>query len=118
MKYIAPDKAKKLYDMAKGGDKSASDFLMGYMDMSDDEANAKLAQLTGEKGDGGLKSTVEFLIEDEEEAIDGYDKAIRLAQAQKQDGAVKVFEEIRKDEFDHVAKLQNLKEALKDGVGK
>jgi hypothetical protein len=106
MKYIAPDKAKKLYDMAKGGDKSASDFLMGYMDMSDDEANAKLAQLTGEKGDDGLKSTVEFLIQDEEEAIDGYDKAIRLFKTSGLD--TKVLEEIRADEFEHVGKLQDL----------
>ena len=118
MKYIAPDKAKRLSDMAKGGDASAADFLMGYMDMPDDEANEKLAKLTGDKGDGGMKSAVEFLIQDEEEAIDGYDKAIRLAQTQKQEQAVKAFEEIRKDEFSHVAKLQGIKEALGNGMGK
>ena len=64
------------------------------------------------------KDTIDFLIEDEYEAIDGYDKAISkimrmdLGDAAKK-GVIADLEEIRRDEFEHVEKLKRMKEALK-----
>lgn len=64
------------------------------------------------------KDCIDTLIEDEYEAIEGYDKAITqimkmdLSDAIKR-GLIADLEEIRKDEFEHVEKLKRMKEALK-----
>ena len=63
------------------------------------------------------KSVIDLLIDDEYEAIEGYDKAIseiakmELSEAVKK-GVIADLEEIRKDEFDHVEKLKRIKESI------
>lgn len=63
------------------------------------------------------KDTIDFLIEDEYEAIDGYDKAISkimridLGDAVKK-GVIADLEEIRRDEFEHVEKLKRIKASI------
>ena len=70
-----------------------------------------------QKTEGEEKNVIDFLIDDEYEAIEGYDKAIseiakmELSEAIKK-GVIADLEEIRKDEFDHVEKLKRIKSSI------
>lgn len=128
MKYINDfNKLKKIKEMAQNGDEKAKDFLFNFMNMNDDEANEYLAGIaidvpeidqnnidTGQE-DNDWKSIIEDLIKDENEAIDGYDKAIKfLSNANFADDVVKTaylqkLQHIKDEEIKHI---QDLKEIL------
>ena len=103
MKYIKKNDYKLISDKAKAGDKVAYDFLMHYMEMDDEEANKRLADIVGEKN----SDTIKFLIQDEFEAIQGYDKAIMQYKSLGKD--TKVLEKIKADENEHVELLKGIK---------
>lgn len=120
MKYLDYKTAGDLTKRALSGDEKAADFLFRYMDMSDEEANKALANLTKPGSESPLVEIFKALIADEGEAIDGYDKAIKALEtyktANKLDDAdkyIKALEGIRKDEFDHTSILQGLIEEVK-----
>ena len=106
-------KLSKIKEMAKNGDEKAKDFLFNFMEMSDDEANDYLSSIAvEEKGNvGDFKSIIEVLIDDENEAIDGYDKAIKFivnSNEEDKDKKLKILEEIKNDELDHIKKLKEM----------
>lgn len=103
MKYIKKNDYKLISDKAHKGDKNASDFLMHYMDMPDDEANKKLSEIVGSKNN----DTIKFLIADEFEAIQGYDKAIMQYKSLGKD--TKVLEKIKAEENEHIEMLKGIK---------
>lgn len=106
MKYIKPEDYKKL---TKVNTEESRNFMANYMDMPDEEANEALAKILGELSKKDNDDMIEFLIKDEGEAIDGYDKAIKAWKAQSKD--TKVLEAIKADEYRHVSDLQGLKKA-------
>lgn len=92
--------------------------------IEDDEPKTTVPSAAQERVEGeGLeasseeKDTIDFLIEDEYEAIDGYDKAISkimrmdLGDAVKK-GVIADLEEIRRDEFEHVEKLKRIEASI------
>lgn len=106
-------KLNKIKEMAKNGDEKAKDFLFKFMEMSDDEANEYLSSIAIEekKNVGDFKSIIQFLIDDENEAIDGYDKAIKfIANSNEEDkeARMKALEEIKNDEIEHIKKLKEM----------
>lgn len=127
MKYISDfKKFNKIQEMAKGGDEKAKEFLFNFMDMDDEEANQYLASIaldvpeidqnnidTGQE-DNDWKSIIEDLIKDENEAIDGYDKAIKfLSNANFADDVVKTaylkkLNHIKDEEIEHIQELKEL----------
>lgn len=64
--------------------------------------------------DFNLREHIGFLIKDEVEAIEGYDKALIKADLTPEDTSV--LEEIRNDELDHVSKLNSIYEKLAKGA--
>lgn len=64
--------------------------------------------------DFNLREHIGFLIKDEVEAIEGYDKALIKADLTPEDTSV--LEEIRNDELDHVSKLNAIYEKLAKGA--
>ena len=61
-----------------------------------------------------LMEKIKLLIDDEVEAIKGYDEAIVMAATgeysdSEKKGILAIFEEIKKDELEHIEKLQRLK---------
>lgn len=103
MKYIKPADYKKIVDKIHSGDESARKFLAGYMSMSDDEANKALAEIVGDRN----SDTIKFLIQDEFEAIQGYDKAIMQYRSLGKDTAT--LEKIKEEETKHVEMLKGIK---------
>lgn len=106
-------KLSKIKEMAKNGDEKAKDFLFNFMEMSDDEANNYLSSIAVDENEnvGDFKSVIEFLIDDENEAIDGYDKAIKFivnSNEEDKDKKIKILEEIKNDELDHIKKLKEM----------
>lgn len=98
------------------GDTKAINFMVGYPSMSDDEANEYLATLAIDDGTNAKQNFSEmnlFLIKDENEAINGYDKAILLAQNDGNDKALAVYQSIKADELRHIDMLKML-EGKKD----
>lgn len=117
MKYINDiNKLKKIQEMAKNGDEKAKDFLFNFMEMSDKEANEYLSQIAindaGNEKD--WKSIIEDLIKDENEAIDGYNKAIKYLVNSKLENSnvLNVLEHIKDEELEHI---KELKEILENG---
>ena len=125
MKYISDmKKLAKLKEMAQNGDEKAKDFLFNFMEMDDEEANQYLATIAVEipeidqenidtnQEDQDWKSIVEALIQDENEAIDGYDKAIKyLSNANFADDVVKTaylekLNHIKAEEIEHIKELK------------
>lgn len=127
MKYISDfKKFNKIQEMAQSGDEKAKEFLFNFMDMDDEEANQYLASIaldvpeidqnnidTGQE-DNDWKSIIEDLIKDENEAIDGYDKAIKfLSNANFADDVVKTaylekLNHIKDEEIEHIQELKEL----------
>lgn len=64
--------------------------------------------------DFNLREHIGFLIKDEVEAIEGYDKALIKADLTPEDTSV--LEEIRNDELDHVSKLNSIYKKLAKGA--
>lgn len=127
MKYISDmKKLAKIKELAKDGDEQAKDFLFNFMDMDDEEANQYLASIAIDvpeidqenidtnKEDQDWKSVVEALIQDENEAIDGYDKAIKyLSNANFVDDVVKTayldkLNHIKDEEIEHIKELKEV----------
>lgn len=127
MKYISDlKKLAKIKEMAQGGDEKAKDFLFNFMDMDDEEANQYLASIAIEvpeidqenidtnQEDQDWKSIIEDLIKDENEAIDGYDKAIKyLSNANFADDVVKTaylekLNHIKDEEIEHIKELKEI----------
>ena len=117
MKYISDlKKLNKIQEMAKNGDKKAKDFLFNFMEMSDEEINDYLSQIAvdDEGNEKVWKSIIEDLIKDENEAIDGYDKAIKYLVNSKLENSkvLDVLEHIKEEELEHI---KELKEILENG---
>ena len=127
MKYISDmRKLSKIREMAKGGDERAKDFLFTFMEMDDEEANAYLASIAIDvpeidqenvntnQEDADWKAIIEDLIKDENEAIDGYDKAIKyLSNANFTDDVVKTaylekLNHIKDEEIEHIKELKEI----------
>ena len=127
MKYISDmKKLAKIQEMAKSGDEQAKDFLFSFMEMDDEEANQYLASIAIEvpeidqenvntnQEDQDWKSIIEALIQDENEAIDGYDKAIKyLSNANFVDDVVKTaylekLNHIKNEEIEHIEELKEI----------
>lgn len=127
MKYISDmKKLAKIQELAKDGDEQAKDFLFNFMDMDDEEANQYLASIAIDvpeidqenidtnQEDQDWKSVVEALIQDENEAIDGYDKAIKyLSNANFVDDVVKTaylekLNHIKAEEIEHIKELKEV----------
>ena len=77
MKYIQNDKYAKIKELANNGDQKAKDFLFNFMQMSDEEANQYLSEIATDNETSDYAKIIQDLIADENEAIDGYDKAIK-----------------------------------------
>lgn len=92
------------------GDKEAIKFMVAYPEMSEEEANAYLAKLAidDEEPKDQSKAMNEFLIKDENEAINGYDKAILLDKNTGNDKALSVHQSIKEDELRHIKMLKDL----------
>ena len=127
MKYISDmRKLSKIREMAKGGDERDKDFLFTFMEMDDEEANAYLASIAIDvpeidqenvntnQEDADWKAIIEDLIKDENEAIDGYDKAIKyLSNANFTDDVVKTaylekLNHIKDEEIEHIKELKEI----------
>lgn len=86
--------------------------MSGKLNDSDiDESNSNGADTPK---DFNLREHIGFLIKDEVEAIEGYDKALIKADLTPEDTSV--LEEIRNDELDHVSKLNSIYEKLAKGA--
>ena len=127
MNYISDArKLAKIQEMAKNGDEKAKDFLFSFMDMDDTEANDYLAsiaidvpEIDQENIDTNQEAqdwtqVIEDLIKDENEAIDGYDKAIKyLSNANFVDDVVKTaylekLNHIKDEEIEHIKELKEI----------
>lgn len=118
MKYINDlTKLKQIQEMAKNGDKKAKDFLFNFMEMDDKEANEYLSQIAinDEGNEKDWKFIIEDLIADENEAIDGYDKAIKyLSNVNFTDDVVKEkylnkLNGIKDEEIKHIEELKEIR---------
>ena len=127
MNYISDArKLAKIQEMAKNGDEKAKDFLFSFMDMDDTEANEYLASIAIDipeidqqnvdtnQEDQDWTQIIEDLIKDENEAIDGYDKAIKyLSNANFADDVVKTaylqkLNHIKDEEIEHIKELKEI----------
>lgn len=123
MRFISDlNKLNKVKELASQGDEKAKDFLFGFMEMDDEEANAYLASLDTEEqpaqeemqeGKEDWKSIVGFLIKDENEAIDGYDKAIKYVSNADLPQLIKTaylekLEHIKQEEIEHIEELKEI----------
>lgn len=127
MNYISDArKLAKIQEMAKNGDEKAKDFLFSFMDMDDTEANDYLASIAIDvpeidqenidtnQEDQDWTQVIEDLIKDENEAIDGYDKAIKyLSNANFVDDVVKTaylekLNHIKDEEIEHIKELKEI----------
>lgn len=131
MKYIKDfKKLEKINEMAKNGDEQAKDFLFNFMEMDDEAVNDYLSSIAidvpdenridqenvnTQQEDVDWKGIVEALIKDENEAIDGYDKAEKyLANSNFVDDVVKTsyLEKIRHIKNEEIEHINELKEIL------
>lgn len=111
MKYIQNDKYAKIKELANNGDQKAKDFLFNFMQMSDEEANQYLSEIATDNETSDYAKIIQDLIADENEAIDGYDKAIKyLANIDKEnkEEIIKKLEEIKADEMQHIEDLKGV----------
>lgn len=111
MKYIKNDKYTKIKELADNGDQKAKDFLFNFMQMSDEEANQYLSEIATDNETSDYAKVIQDLIADENEAIDGYDKAIKyLANIDKEnkEAIIKKLEEIKADEMRHIEDLKGV----------
>ena len=124
MQYISDlSKLAKIKELASKGDEKAKDFLFNFMDMSDEEANAYLSSIAVEEekepkmqeqeNKEDLKSIVKALIDDENEAIDGYDKAIKFITNSDMPDLIKTaylekLNHIKNEEIEHIEELKEI----------
>lgn len=121
MQFISDlDKLNKIKELASQGDEKAKNFLFTFMEMSDEEANAFLAEIaTNEepKEEQPVKEEwqqiVEALVKDENEAIDGYDKAIKFIANSDLPDLIKTaytekLEHIKQEEIEHIEELKEI----------
>ena len=122
MRYISDlGKLARVKELASQGDEKAKDFLFDFMEMSDEEANAYLSSIaieeekpepqTGHEED--WKTIVKALIDDENEAIDGYDKAIKFVTNADIPDLVKTaylekLNHIKSEEVEHIEELKEI----------
>lgn len=125
MQYISDlGKLAKIKALAEQGDEKAKDFLFNFMDMSDEEANAYLSSIATEEEQPepqvekqeekeDIKSIVKALIDDENEAIDGYDKAIKFVTNSDMPDLIKTaylekLNHIKNEEIEHIEELKEI----------
>ena len=115
MKYIDSKRYKQIKELADAGDEHSKEFLFSFMEMDDEKANEFLMSLDGEmiKKEDDIKGAIDFLIKDENEAIDGYDKAIKLVTNSDIDEETKkrildVLEHIKQEEIEHIEELKGI----------
>ena len=107
MKVLPNEKYKKISELAKNGDDKAKDFLFTFMEKKDDEVNEYLSTINVEKSN--IEKAVETLIADENEAIEGYDKAIMLlANSVEYESVIKVLQKIKEEEINHIKDLKGI----------
>jgi len=123
MQFISDlNKLNRVKELASQGDEQAKDFLFNFMNMSDEEANAYLSSIATEEqppqeemaeSKDDWKSIVEALIQDENEAIDGYDKAIKFVSNADLPQLIKTaylekLEHIKQEEIEHIEELKEI----------
>lgn len=118
---------EKVMERYRSGDVKARDFILAYPSMTDEEANAYLSSLDSLPSDSEgqkkqMSAMIEFLSKDELEAIDGYDKAIKLCDSLTLIDEIAVFgdklKEIKAEEERHLKELGELQERLLGKEGK
>lgn len=113
---LSKEQLAKVYDKVNSGDSKALKFIVDYPTMDDEEANKYLTELailtpndsSNEQKENDMVSMIAFLVKDENEAINGYDKAILLAQSVSCEKALAVFKSIKEDELRHIQMLKDL----------
>ena len=119
MRFIDPKRLAKVNELAKGGDAKAKDFLFNFMDMDDEQANAYLSSLDENPQEENREEVPEWrkviqaLIDDENEAIDGYDKAIKFVSNSDLPELIKAIylerlNHIKDEEIEHIAELKEI----------
>ncbi|MCK9577203.1 MAG: hypothetical protein M0R51_14965 [Clostridia bacterium] len=93
-------------------DKGVANFLLNLPEMSEEEANKALSEY--EATENEINNFLEFLNKDELEAIDGYNKGLKLLpnsnlSADDKENYAKVLEFISKEEQKHSKWLVDLK---------
>lgn len=110
MNFIEHKKYAKIRELANSGDEKAKDFLFNFMTMNDDEVNKYLVDIAiDEKSD--FAKVVKDLVANENEAIDGYDKAIKYlinSNEERKEEKIKVLEKIKADEMQHIEDLKGM----------
>ena len=120
---LSKEQLSAVYDKINAGDKEAMKFIVDYPSMSDEEANkylTKIAMQSSEGKDasnGSMGDMIAFLIKDENEAINGYDKAILLAQSVSCEKSLATFQSIKQDELRHIQMLKDLQTSLSEKKG-
>lgn len=119
MKFIPNDKYSIIKKMAMEGNEEAKNFLGNFMEMDDTEANDYLNSVSINPDE--ILKGIEFLIKDENEAIDGYDKQIKLVQNSNLDENKKIviintLQHIKEEELEHIEELKKLQGAKEDGA--
>ena len=120
MNYIEPKKLQRVRELAQGGDQKAKDFLFTFMEMDDKDANEYLASIATETDpkleeptEKQLPQVIEALIKDENEAIDGYDKAIKFVTNSNLPSLIKTayidkLQKIKDEEIEHIEELKEI----------
>jgi hypothetical protein len=122
MQYISDlNKFAKIKELASKGDEKAKDFLFNFMEMSDEEANAYLSSIAikeeqqpePQEDKEDWKPIVKALIKDENEAIDGYDKAIKFVTNSDMPDLIKTsylekLNHIKNEEIEHIEELKEI----------
>ena len=113
---LSKEQLAKINEKVSSGDKEAMKFIVDYPSMSEEEANAYLAKIavipTPNQSKEDLISMNEFLIKDENEATNGYDKGILLAENCGNKKAQTIYETIKNQELDHINLLKELNNCL------
>lgn len=114
---LTKEQINALNEKISKGDKEAERFMIDYPSMSAEEANDYLTKLATSKEETNEVSDLgemnKFLIKDENEAINGYDKAILLSvnvKTPKGEKSKAIYEAIKADEIKHIEMLKSLDE--------
>mgnify|MGYP002521251377 CR=1 FL=1 len=110
MKFLDKENYSKIKELANSGDEKAKDFLFNFMSMSDEETNEYLSTLAeNEPKESDFNEVIKKLIEDENEAIDGYDKAIKyITNTTNDETVINKLQKIKDDEIQHIEDLNEL----------
>lgn len=112
MNYIPVGKYKTIKKMADDGNEMADKFLKNFMNMSEEEMRKFLIHLELDKPK--VCSLIDFLIDDENEAVTGYDNGMKLISNSDLSDKVKKeylkqFEYIKNEEMEHLDILRKLR---------